>query len=94
MPAPRFRSRSLRRVQRRMPGGKVKRVYLARKPGTIRCALCGSELQGIPRLSRVKAKNTAKSKKRPERPYGGFLCNKCAREKLKKEARLTELSIQ
>ncbi|HJX05437.1 MAG TPA: 50S ribosomal protein L34e [Candidatus Nanoarchaeia archaeon] len=94
MPAPRFRSRSLRRVQRRMPGGKVKRVYLARKPGVVRCAVCGAELQGIPRLSLVKAKNISKSKKRPERPYGGFLCNNCVREKLKQEARLTGLTIQ
>jgi large subunit ribosomal protein L34e len=89
MPAPRFRSRSLRRLQVKMPGGKVKRVYLARKPGRPKCAECGSELHGIPRLSRVEAKNMPKSKKSTARPYGGFLCNQCAREKIKKEARLT-----
>lgn len=87
MPAPKHRSRSLRRIQKKTPGGKLKQVYLARKPGRARCAECGAELHGIPRLRTVEAKNTPLSKKRTERPYGGFLCNKCARDKLKEEAR-------
>ncbi|MBW2991025.1 50S ribosomal protein L34e [Candidatus Woesearchaeota archaeon] len=88
MPRPRHRSRSLRRVQKKMPGGKTRQVYVKKKTKTHKCAKCGIKLKGIPRLSATKAKKISKSKKRPERPYGGFLCNKCAREKLKKEARL------
>ena len=88
MPRPKYRSRSLRRLQKKLPGGKTKQVYIRRKPEIHKCAECGAELKGIPRLSAIKAKNTAKTKKRPERPYGGFLCARCAREKLKKEARL------
>jgi len=88
MPRPRYRSRSLRRIQKKTPGGKTKQIYKKRKPKTHKCAECGAELKGIPRLSSAKAKNSPKTKKRPERPYGGFLCSKCAREKLKKEARL------
>lgn len=90
MPRPRYRSRSLRRVQKKMPGGKTKQVYVKKKPGLHKCAECGAELKGIPRLSATKAKNIAKTKKRPERIYGGFLCNKCARAKLKQEARLSK----
>lgn len=88
MPQPRFRSRSKRRVQKKMPGGETKQVYVNRKPSLHKCGCCGAELKGIPRLSAMKAKNIAKSKKKVERPYGGFLCAKCARERIKKEARL------
>ncbi|MBW2990455.1 50S ribosomal protein L34e [Candidatus Woesearchaeota archaeon] len=89
MPRPRYRSRKLRRVQKKMPGGRTKQTYVKRKPKLPKCAECRVELKGIPRLRDNKAKNIAKTKKRPSRPYGGFLCNKCARVKLKKEARLS-----
>ena len=89
MPRPKFRSRSLRRIQKKMPGGKTKQIYVKKKPKIHKCAECGAELKGIPRLNPTKAKNIPKTKKRPERPYGSFLCNKCAKEKFKKEARLT-----
>ncbi|MBV1767120.1 MAG: 50S ribosomal protein L34e, partial [Methanobacterium sp.] len=29
----------------------------------------------------------SKTKKRPNRPYGGYLCSECARKHFKKEAR-------
>lgn len=88
MPRPKYRSRSLRRVQKKMPGGKTKQRYVKRKPGLPKCSGCGVELKGIPRLMPNKAKNAPKSRKTVSRVYGGFLCAKCAKEKLKKEARL------
>ena len=90
MPKPGHRSRSLRRVQKKMPGGRLRQVYIERKPKIHKCALCGAELKGIPRLMPTKAKNTPKTRKRPQRINGGFLCNRCARAKLKQEARLSK----
>ena len=87
MPKPGHRSRSKRRVQRKMPGGATKQKYVSRKLGVHKCASCGAKLKGIPRLSATKAKHTSKTNKRPERPFGGFLCASCARKKLKAEAR-------
>jgi large subunit ribosomal protein L34e len=87
MPQPNKRSRSLRRLNVRMPGGKTKKVYKARLPGVAQCADCGAELKGIPRMHTAKAKNAPKSTKRVERPYGGNLCSGCTRHKLKIEAR-------
>jgi large subunit ribosomal protein L34e len=87
MPEPRFRSRSKRRIQKPLPGGDTEKVYLARKTAVPKCADCGIELKGIPRLSSCEARNTPKSKKTVERRYGGFLCSKCAREKIKQEIR-------
>jgi large subunit ribosomal protein L34e len=91
MPAPRYRSRSLRRVHKKMPGGSTRLIYDKRKPKAPHCAQCGIELKGIPRLRPFKARNLSKTKKRPERSYGGFLCGTCLRKKLKQEARLGQI---
>ena len=88
MPRPSQRSRSKRRVKKKMPGGKTKQTYVARRPKAHKCANCGIELKGISRLMPTKAKNSPRSKKTINRPYGGFLCAKCARDKIKKEARI------
>lgn len=71
-----------------MPGGKTKLVYEKRKPKVHKCSECNAELKGIPRLMANKAKNTPKTKKTVSRIYGGFLCAKCVRDKIKKEVRL------
>ncbi|MBS3170693.1 50S ribosomal protein L34e, partial [Candidatus Woesearchaeota archaeon] len=41
---------------------------------------CRKELHGVPRAFPVERRNMPKTKKRPERPYGGVLCSKCMRE--------------
>ena len=38
---------------------------------------------GTPRDIPAKIKKLAKTEKRPERPYGGNLCSKCTRAKIK-----------
>ncbi|MBN2052200.1 50S ribosomal protein L34e [Candidatus Woesearchaeota archaeon] len=87
MPRMSRRSRSLRRIKKKLPGGSTKLVYAKRQPGTTKCSICHIELKGIPRMRPFEARNMAKTKKRPERAYGGFLCANCLREKLKQEAR-------
>jgi large subunit ribosomal protein L34e len=76
------KSRTFRRVFVRTPGAKVKVHYKKRKPKIVRCAVCKKPLQGIPRLSKTKFKNLPKTKKRPQRPYGGYLCSKCSRKEI------------
>jgi large subunit ribosomal protein L34e len=87
MPAPRFRSRSLRRVHKVTPGGQTKKYHIERKPSVPRCAECEKELRGIPRMLGSKAKNAPKSAKKVSRAYGGFLCGNCLKQKLKAEIR-------
>jgi len=67
MPAKRYRSRTLRRVFVKTPGGKNVLQYRKRKPSPAACAGCGAVLKGIPRLRPFKMQNTPKTKKRPER---------------------------
>ncbi|MBU1204992.1 MAG: 50S ribosomal protein L34e, partial [Nanoarchaeota archaeon] len=49
MPAGRYKSRSLRRVYTKLPGSKVVVHYKKRKPSKAECAVCGAQLQGVPR---------------------------------------------
>jgi large subunit ribosomal protein L34e len=87
MPARRLRSRSLRRVYVKTPGGSVKVHYRKRKPKTAHCGSCGAVLKGIPRERPYKMRKMAKTKKRPERPYGGNLCSRCLRKLIIAKAR-------
>ena len=87
MPAPKFRSRTFRRVNKKLPGGRTKLFHLKRKAKKAHCATCGKVLQGVPREMPYKMKNLAKTKKRPERPYGGVLCSSCTRELIKQKIR-------
>jgi len=81
------RSRTFRRVFKKTPGGNTRKYYLKRKPGKAHCAGCGDVLKGVPRERPYKMQHIPKTKKRPERPYGGVLCSKCMRNKIIEQTR-------
>lgn len=87
MVRPAYRSRSLRRVCKRTPGGKTVIHFEKRKPNPAHCALCGRVLHGVPRLRPVELRKLPKRARRPERPYGGYLCPACLARLLKEAAR-------
>ena len=87
MVRPMHRSRTLRRVAVRLPGGETTIHYKQRKPSKARCAQTGEPLHGIPRGTPSQMKALAKSKKRPSRPFGGFLSSRAMRMLLRYEAR-------
>jgi len=80
MPRGMYRSRTLRRVYRKTPSSGVVIHYKKRKPKKSRCASCGNLLSGVPRERPYKMMKLSKTKKRPERPYGGYYCSKCMRK--------------
>jgi large subunit ribosomal protein L34e len=81
------RSRTLRRVHKRTPGGKTVLRFKRRNPKSAKCSKCGISLPGVPRKLPLQMKNLPKTKKRPTRPYGGNLCSKCTRNLLIQKAR-------
>lgn len=87
MPSGNKKSGSFRKVFKRTPGSNNVIHYEHRKPSQAKCAGCSKALSGIPRLRPTKMQNTPKTKKRPERVYGGFLCSSCARRVLITESR-------
>jgi len=84
MVKPKLRSRSEKRRRVRTPGKKLVTHYKKKKSGIARCAVCKKPLHGVPRLNPSEMRKLSKSKKRPERPYGGNLCSKCMRDLFKK----------
>lgn len=89
MPEPRHRSRTYRRIRTKLPGGENVLHYKKRTPRVAKCANCGVELKGIPRVRDYKMQTLSKSKKRVERPFGGNLCSKCSRSLIKDETRIS-----
>ena len=87
MPRPSLRSRTLRRIKKRIPGGASVIHYLRRNPSPARCAACGRPLHGVASKRASGMKKLAKSRKVPSRMFGGNLCPSCARERLKERAR-------
>lgn len=76
MVRPALRSRSRRRVARRVPSGEPRVFYERDYRYVARCALCGGPLGGVPRDLR-EVRSGPRSSKRPERPFGGVLCPRC-----------------
>jgi len=80
MPAPRYRSRSRRKVFVKT-ASQVKIHYRKRKPSKPLCPDCGKDLKGIARVRATKLKTLAKTEKVPSRKFGNF-CSSCSRKKL------------
>jgi large subunit ribosomal protein L34e len=86
----RLRSRTMRRVKKKTPGGKVVTHYKPRKPSIQRCAITGEKLHWVPQERPSGLRKLSKTQKRPQRPFGGVLSSKGMREVLKQRARDTE----
>lgn len=86
MPLPKNRSRSMRRLQRRTPKGKVViRYKRRRKGGKSYCAMCHSLLGGT-----SSRRGLSKTEGRPERIFGGRLCHRCVRKIVTCAARIKD----
>jgi len=93
MPRRSQRSRSLRRLVRKTPGGTRKKVFGLRKPKAASCAKCGGFLSGVPRNIPSKISKLSLTKKRPNRQFGGNLCSSCSRRVIKERV-LNRFSAQ
>lgn len=84
MVAPRLRSNSLAKKIKKTPGGKKVTHHRKKSAKAAKCAECGRALLGVPRSRTSKL---ARSKRVPNRPFGGNLCSICTRSALKKQIR-------
>ena len=84
------KSRSFARKKVRTIKG-TKTVYTRRKPRLGVCHVTGQTLKGVPRDTPAKIGKLAKTERRPQRPFGGVLSSKAAREVHKSEARKLDL---
>jgi len=87
MPAPRYRTGTFKKVQKRVPGGRRVVHYKKKKPSKHVCAKCGKVLDAVPRGRPYEIRKISKNKRTPNRPYGGNLCTNCTKQLFKEEAR-------
>lgn len=80
-----LRSRSLKKMQVRLPSGKTVIHIKKRRPSAAKCGRCGAKLNRA-RLRKAQLAKLPKTKKRPERSLPEF-CPKCMREVLKERVR-------
>ena len=88
MPKPSLRTRSKKRVQKRVPGGRTAIHYEKEKSKPAKCSRCGQMLHGIPRCHPSELRKLTRSQRRIMRMYGGQLCANCLRELLKEAVRI------
>lgn len=93
MPRGMYKSRTFRRIKKRLPGGTTELRYGKRKPKKAKCAECSKPLNGTPRERPYKMETMAKTKKRPQRPYGGVLCSSCMRKTIKDSIRTAKKNV-
>lgn len=80
-----MRSRSIRRVKKTTPAGRRVLHYSRRRSGSAKCAVCKKTLQGVPKGTVSQIRKLPKTEKRPERPYGGYLCSNCMKKTIKEK---------
>ena len=85
----RYKSRTFRRVFRKTPGGRTVIHYRLRKPDKAICAICKKPLHGVPRDRPSIVRNMPKSQRTVSRPYGGNLCSRCMRQKIKNNIKIS-----
>jgi len=85
MPAWRHRTaRYRKRAVRTVKGTRI--LYGERCSRPASCAMCGRPLAGVPKGKR--ARRVPRSSRRPNRPFGGYLCPSCARREIVAGARV------
>jgi len=87
MPQPHLRTRSKKRLNVTLPGGRKWVHHKKEKASTPLCHMCGRPLAGLPSLSTVQMRKLNRSKRRVWRPYGGNLCHNCLKNAVKHAAR-------
>ncbi len=81
------KSNRLRKVFVRTPGSRTVVHRRKRKPSKAKCAIFGNTLAGVPHGRDSAVRKLSKSKRRPERPFGGVLSSKAMRFVLRMRAR-------
>lgn len=82
MPIQPQRTFSLKKVKVKTPGNKLVTHYIKRKPSLAKCAVCKKPLLGVPNILTYQLRALPKTQRRPERPYGGYLCASCLKKQI------------
>ncbi len=84
MTYPRYRSRTFKRTYKTTPGHSTKVSYKRPNPKAPSCAITNQKLHGIPRFRQGKFSSLSKSKKRPNRKFGGTYSHTAVKRAIKR----------
>ncbi|MFC2162232.1 hypothetical protein ACFLRF_00990 [Candidatus Altiarchaeota archaeon] len=76
MVRPSQRTRSVKKVKKRTPGGRTVTHYRSGKTKSGKCGRCSAQLKGVASGTEAVRK-TPKGSRTPTRPYSGELCGGC-----------------
>ena len=71
------RTRSVKKVKVRTPGGVTTTHFRGEKSGKPKCGLCGTTLSAVKSGTTHELRSVPKSGRVPARPYAGVLCTNC-----------------
>jgi len=71
------RTRSVKKVKIRTPGGITTTHYRSGRAAKVRCGLCEKALPAVASGTPTQLKGMSASSKVPNRPYAGVLCSDC-----------------
>ncbi len=72
--------RFTKKVWRKPPKNQSKQHKMSNKTGKGKCAICKEPMTSSKRKLARRNYNPAKSSTRTNRPYGGYICNKCLKQ--------------
>ena len=87
-----YRTRSLRRIKIKLPGGRKKIQYKRRRPSKAIDPITGQKLHGVVNLIPSQLRKLPKTAKRPQRPFGGVLSSRSMRKEILKRFNLEKSS--
>jgi len=79
--------KAMKRVRKKTVTGRNVFVYSKERVSGAVCNNCGRELHGIPKVTKSMLAKLSKTKKRPNRKFGGYYCAACTRELFRDFAR-------
>ena len=77
-----YKSRSLKKIKKKTPGTDVSIHFRRRNPKGTFCGISGDILHGISRKRPGRFNTLSKTKKRPNRKFGGTYSHKVVRNRL------------
>lgn len=77
------RSRSMARIQKRLPGNGHATHFVRRKPKYGHCPITGAKIHGVPRLRPAQMRKLSKTQRSVSRYYGGKIAHNALAEAIR-----------
>ncbi|MCF2139483.1 MAG: 50S ribosomal protein L34e [Candidatus Lokiarchaeota archaeon] len=79
------RSRSMARIQTRLPGNGHTTHFVRRRPKYAHCPITGAKLHGVPRLRPAQIRKLSKTERTVSRYYGGKISHTALSDAIRKK---------